>query len=83
MAEAMGWCRAHLAGLLKSLDPDKRHVTGEDLARSGGVTVVLPRHLPPSPPWSFTTRHRALWSLQALYSSQALRRSHTALAGAI
>lgn len=40
-AEALAWCRDHLAGPLKALDPDKRHVMGEDFARSGDATDIV------------------------------------------
>lgn len=40
-AEALDWCRKHLEGVLRALDPDKCHVMGEDFARSGDATDIV------------------------------------------
>ncbi|WP_224825606.1 hypothetical protein [Cognatishimia sp. MH4019] len=40
-AEALDWCRKHLEPVLKSLNRDKRHVMGEDFARSGDASDIV------------------------------------------
>jgi phage FluMu gp28-like protein len=41
-AEALGWCEAHLAPVLATLNPGDRHCFGEDFGRSGDLTVIWP-----------------------------------------
>lgn len=41
-AEARDWCEEHLAPLLAKLDPKRRHYLGEDFARSGDLSVIVP-----------------------------------------
>lgn len=41
-AEARDWCEEHLALLLAKLDPARSHYFGEDFARSGDLTVIVP-----------------------------------------
>ena len=41
-AEIRDWCEEHLAPLLAQLDPQLRHVIGEDFGRSGDLTVLSP-----------------------------------------
>lgn len=36
------WCKENLLPLLEKLDPKRRHVLGEDFARSGDLTVLAP-----------------------------------------
>ncbi|KPN64611.1 Mu-like prophage FluMu protein gp28 [Aliiroseovarius crassostreae] len=38
---AMDWCKKELLPVLKALDPTKRHVMGEDFARSGDATDIV------------------------------------------
>lgn len=40
-AEAMDWCKEKLAPILATLDTKKRHVMGEDFARSGDATDIV------------------------------------------
>lgn len=39
--EVADWMREHLEPLLKSLDPERRHVAGWDFARSGDMTCIV------------------------------------------
>ncbi|CAN0654326.1 Mu-like prophage FluMu protein gp28 [Nitratireductor aquimarinus] len=41
-ADARDFCERELAPLLKALNPRRAHVFGEDFARSGDATVILP-----------------------------------------
>lgn len=41
-AEARDWCEDSLAPLLAGLDPQRRHYFGEDFARTGDLSVVVP-----------------------------------------
>ena len=40
-ADAQDWCDRELKPLLSKLDPDKRHVMGEDFARNGDATDIV------------------------------------------
>ena len=40
-ADALDWCKVQLKPLLAKLDPTKRHVMGEDFARSGDATDIV------------------------------------------
>lgn len=40
-ADALDWCEAHLKPLLARMDAGKRHVMGEDFARSGDATDIV------------------------------------------
>lgn len=41
-AEVAEWCREHLAPILATLDPERRHAFGEDFARAGDLTIIVP-----------------------------------------
>ena len=41
-AEVRNWCETHLRPLLEALNPNERHVLGEDFGRSGDLTVLAP-----------------------------------------
>jgi phage FluMu gp28-like protein len=41
-AEMRDWCEQHLQPVLAQLNPDLRHVIGEDFGRSGDLTVLSP-----------------------------------------
>lgn len=41
-ADVKDWCEEHLKPLLAALDPDCDHYLGEDFARSGDVTALMP-----------------------------------------
>ena len=41
-SEVEAWCEETLAALLSALDPHRRHYFGEDFARSGDLTIILP-----------------------------------------
>lgn len=41
-AEIRDWCEQHLRPLLAELNPSQRHAFGEDFARSGDLTVMVP-----------------------------------------
>lgn len=41
-AEARDWCEEHMFDLLAGLDPSRRHYFGEDFARSGDLSVIMP-----------------------------------------
>ena len=40
-ADIRDWCRKNLDPILKTLNPRRRHVVGEDFARSGDLTVLV------------------------------------------
>jgi len=44
-AEIKDWCDEHLKPLLKELNPNLRHVLGEDFGRSGDLTVLTPMEI--------------------------------------
>lgn len=41
-AEVAEWCREYLAPVLATLDPQRRHAFGEDFAREGDLTIIVP-----------------------------------------
>lgn len=41
-ADALDFCERELRPLLEALDPTRQHVFGEDFARSGDLTAILP-----------------------------------------
>ncbi|HEX5278166.1 MAG TPA: hypothetical protein VFW42_10910 [Fluviicoccus sp.] len=41
-AEVKDWCEANLLPVLKTLNPDDRHVFGEDFARRGDLSIFAP-----------------------------------------
>lgn len=41
-AEVADWCEEHLTPRLAKLDPERRHGFGEDFARIGDLTVIVP-----------------------------------------
>lgn len=41
-SEVQAWCEEVLAPILAGLDPNRRHYFGEDFARSGDLTIILP-----------------------------------------
>ena len=41
-AEARDWCEEHLQPILAGLDTGRRHYFGEDFARTGDLTVLVP-----------------------------------------
>ncbi|MDH5524455.1 MAG: hypothetical protein OEY01_10755 [Desulfobulbaceae bacterium] len=41
-AEVNDWCEEHLAPLLAELDPNRDHFFGEDFARNGDLTDIIP-----------------------------------------
>ncbi len=45
IAEITTWCDAQLQPLLAELDPEQRHVIGEDFGRSGDLTVLAPARI--------------------------------------
>jgi phage FluMu gp28-like protein len=50
-AEAAAWCAEHLAPILDGLDRDLEYALGEDFARSGDLTDMLPLQRQPTLIW--------------------------------
>lgn len=50
-AEAADWCREHLDPILATIDPTWPCAVGEDFARSGDLTVILPLQRQPHLVW--------------------------------
>lgn len=51
IAEAIAWCCAHLGPILQTIDPTWPCAVGEDFARSGDLTIILPLQRQPHLVW--------------------------------
>lgn len=49
--EAAAWCREHVGPILETIDPTWPCAVGEDFARSGDLTVILPLQRQPHLVW--------------------------------